>query len=243
MSWNKDYVRQKYEHHENGADYILYPCSNAKELWVFWGSMSPDRYDRYSWYWNDENWESEEIAYLFFKNDGCNYFLGTNSKPLLHTHKRILDRILSNYNLSYKNCYMIGGSMGGYAALRYGFWLDARGILVQNPQINLKSAQMHTHFNWERGMKEAGDNFCDLDLFVHRTQESNPHIYLEYALNPADLYAARDFMKEFYRRSNNGVLIANQVPIMEHTFNGLNKEIIKSTIDYFRNIPIINDYV
>ncbi|WHP04459.1 hypothetical protein QLH32_10295 [Acinetobacter corruptisaponis] len=79
MKWDRNYVREKYGISMLGIDGIFFPAKKAKRLLVFFSSMGKDRYDRYSWFWDEnENWE--ETSYLFLKDDSFHYFLGTDEK-------------------------------------------------------------------------------------------------------------------------------------------------------------------
>ena len=87
--WDRDYVREKYGYQMLGQHVIYYPSSTAKGLIVIFSSMGKDRFDRYSWFWSeDEEWH--DYAYLFIKDDSFKYFLGDDEKPLSQTFRKII---------------------------------------------------------------------------------------------------------------------------------------------------------
>lgn len=136
MKWDSKYVRGKYKVHMLGQHGIYFPCEKAKRLLVLFSSMGKDRYDRYSWFWQeDEHWA--ETAYLFLKDDSFNYFLGDDEKPLTQTFRKIILHHMVLANVKEEQVFTVGGSMGGYAAIYYASLMQLNGAIVSNPQLDM----------------------------------------------------------------------------------------------------------
>lgn len=234
MKWDRDYVREKYRVAMLGIEGVFFPATNPKRLLVFFSSMGKDRYDRYSWFWKeDENWE--ETCYLFIKDDSFHYFLGTDEKEMKNSIKKLINYYQSLSNIQPKNTYMIGGSMGGYAAIYFAFYTNARAAIVANPQITFKAAQMHQYQNWERHIREMGSQWVDLDILATRSLYK-PAIYLEYGNYPADRKGCECLISTLIEA--NCLLIIRKEEWVDHTINSLFKSTIENAISFFENEPL-----
>ncbi|MDM1021731.1 YqiA/YcfP family alpha/beta fold hydrolase [Acinetobacter sp. VNK23] len=234
MKWDRNYVREKYGISMLGIDGIFFPAKKAKRLLVFFSSMGKDRYDRYSWFWDeDENWE--ETSYLFLKDDSFHYFLGTDEKKMRDSVKKVINYYQNLMNIEPYYTYMLGVSMGGYAAIYFAFYTKARAAIVANPQVTFKAAQMHQYQNWERHIREMGTQWVDLDVLAVRS-EYKPAIYLEYGSYPADKKGAEYLIKALIE--SNCLLILRKEEWSGHTVNSLFKNTIEATILFFENEPL-----
>lgn len=192
--------------------------------------MAPDKFDRYSWFWNDEE-DWGDSAFLFIKDDDYHYYLGTDEKPLVPTFRKIIEQHLDISGLDSKSAYSVGGSMGGYAAIFYASLMGFGGAITVNPQIAYKCARQHSYDNWERRIRETGFQFYDLDDYIKKRPV--PNIYIEYGMYPADEMAAEMLIQAVY--SVNGRIIINKKNWATHTVDGLHKNTILNTIMYFEN--------
>lgn len=230
MGWDSAYVRQKYGSIFQGQHYVLYPAKNASRLCVLFSSMGPNRFDRYSWYWDDaENWQ--DTAYLFIKDDTFRYFLGDDSQPLAQTFRKLIMLAMEMHGLTNKQVFTVGGSMGGYAALYYASFLRLNGAIISNPQLDYASARAHQFENWERQIRSTGSQWQDLSEFIFRNEEI-PNIYIEYGLYRADWLAATKLI-EAVRGASESLLIARKVKWTGHTVNNLSKITIQTALEFF----------
>lgn len=232
--WDRDYVRNKYKVAMLGVEGVFFPANNPKRLNVFFSSMGKDRYDRYSWFWN-ENEVWEDTAYLFIKDDSFHYFLGTDEKPMKDSIRKVIEYYQNKCCIDSSKTFMIGGSMGGYSAIYYAFYLRARAAIVLNPQINYKSARMHQFQNWERAIRETGSQWYDLEDFVKK-YEIKPGIYIEYGNYPADRKACESLVFSLLEEKCH--VIVRKEEWNGHTVNALFKESIENAISYFEKEPI-----
>jgi pimeloyl-ACP methyl ester carboxylesterase len=236
MKWDREYVRNKYGVSYLGQEGIFFPAENCKRLLIFFSSMGEDRYDRYSWFWDDdENWK--ETSYLFIKDDSFKYFLGDDEKPLRHTFRKMIQQKIDFLNLDISQVYSVGSSMGGYAAIYYASFLGFGGAITLNPQVDYKSSRLHEYDNWERQIRSIGTQWYDLGDFL--VKRHIPNIYIEYGNYPADLRAVNSLVESISPLRSN--LILNKQDWAGHTVNGLFKETIISTVNYFEQINTIND--
>jgi hypothetical protein len=227
--WDREYVRKKYGIAMLGIEGCFFPAQNAKRLCVFFSSMGKDRYDRYSWYWKEnEIWE--DTAYLFIKDDSFHYFLGTDEKPMKDSVRKVVEHYQKISNTNASQTYMVGGSMGGYAAIYFAFYLRGKAAIVLNPQINYKSARMHQYKNWERAIREMGGQWYDLEDFVKKF-ETKPGVYIEYGNYPADKKACEALIFSLIEEQCH--LIVKKENWEGHTVNALIKTTIENAINYF----------
>lgn len=236
MKWEREYVRGKYGVSYLGQEGVFFPASNCKRLLVFFSSMGKDRYDRYSWYWNEsEQWEG--TAYLFIKDDSFRYFLGDDDKPLCHTFRKIIERHMNEMGLEHSQVFSVGASMGGYAAIYYASFLKLGGAITLNPQVDYKSARKHKYENWEKHIRAVGNQWYDLGDFI--IKGFIPNIYIEYGNYPADLNAVNSLISSIPPLRSK--LILNKQDWSGHTVNGLFKETIDSTVVYFESLNSIDE--
>ena len=235
MDWDRDYVREKYGFSMFGFDGIYYPSPNAKRLVVFFSSMGKDRFDRYSWFWEqDEVWNY--TAYLFLKDDSFHYFQGDDTKPLRESIKRIINHHMLLASVDNQSVYMVGNSMGGYAAIFFAFYLNAKAAIVSNPQVNFRSSQMHHFLNWERHIREVGTQWYDLDLFV-RKYISKPHVYIEFGNYMADKCAGKDLVQALMEEEC--LVVVRRTNWTGHTVDALLKSTIENAIHFFEMEPTL----
>jgi pimeloyl-ACP methyl ester carboxylesterase len=231
MKWNSKYVREKYGIHMLGQHGMYYPCSAAKRLIVVFSSMGKDRYDRYSWFWQeDEHWI--DSAYLFLKDDSFHYFLGTDERPLSQSFRKIILHHMSLAGVTEDQVFTIGGSMGGYAAIYYASLMQLNGAVVTNPQLDYASTRAHSYSNWERQIREIGSQWYDLGDFIFKWPHI-PNIYIEYGNYRADSIAAEKFISA--ARVGPSLVIVRKADWEDHTVDSLSKKTIESAIFFFEN--------
>ncbi|WP_315132117.1 hypothetical protein [Achromobacter marplatensis] len=232
MKWDSGYVRKKYAVNMLGQHGIFYPGQNTKRLVVGFSSMGKDRYDRYSWFWEDsEVWD--ETAYLFLKDDSFRYFLGNDDCPLSQTFRKIILHHMESCGVSASQVFCIGGSMGGYAAIYYAALLGLNGAIVANPQLDYASSRAHSFQNWERQIRETGAQWYDLGEFVLKW-EKIPNIYIEYGNYFADRFAAERFLRTL-SQAHNSLVISRKTDWSGHTVDCLSRKTIESAIYFFEN--------
>ncbi len=228
MKWDRDYVRGKYEFHILGQKGVFFPCDKAKRLIVFFSSMGKDRYDRYSWFWEEiEAWEN--TAYLFLKDDSFRYFLGDDKEPLEQTFRKIIQHHMDIAKVDYNQVFTVGGSMGGYAAIYYASFLGLNGAVVANPQVDYQSTRCHSFQNWERQIRSMGHQWYDLEQYI--CKKKIPKIYIEYGNYMADKRAAEKLIDVLGK--SDSLFIVRKTLWDEHTVDCLKKDTIESAISFF----------
>lgn len=231
MKWDSKYVREKYKVHMLGQHGIYFPCENAKRLLVFFSSMGRDRFDRYSWFWQeDERWT--ETAYLFLKDDSFNYFLGNDEKPLTQSFRKIILHHMALAGVKEDQVFTVGGSMGGYAAIYYASLMQLNGAIVSNPQLDYASTRAHSFSNWERQIRQVGSQWYDLGEFIFKWPRI-PNIYIEYGDYRADRLAAEKFIDAALEGPS--LVIARKADWEGHTVDSLSKTTVESAIAFFEN--------
>ncbi|NSX16887.1 hypothetical protein HTY52_22610 [Cupriavidus taiwanensis] len=231
MKWDSKYVREKYRVHMLGQHGIYFPCVSAKRLLVLFSSMGKDRFDRYSWFWcDDESWA--ETAYLFLKDDSFSYFLGNDEKPLTQSFRKIILHHMALAGVKEEQVFTVGGSMGGYAAIYYASLMQLNGAIVTNPQLDYASTRAHSFSNWERQIRQVGSQWYDLAEFIFKWPRI-PNIYIEYGNYRADRLAAEKFVDAAL--DGPGLVIARKADWDGHTVDSLSKTTIESTVTFFEN--------
>ena len=180
---------QEFIYKENGIDALIICGENPKKAVICFSSMNPGKYERWSWFYEKQKAGSEDL-YVILKDDEHRYYIGTDKIAMHVRHHKFISNLLSKHQLTNNDLYMVGSSMGGYAAIYFGFWMNAAGIISMNPQIDFQSTRRHTLQNWERKISEVGSNWVDLNDFVYR-HPAKPHIYIEHGDYPADVSAVQ----------------------------------------------------
>jgi len=239
-TWDRDYVRDKYEKNINGIDIIYYPSQTPKRIVFNFSSMGKDRYDRYSRYWDPSEEWLDDTVYIFFKDDSYSYYLGNKDTPKAGSYCALIKSFINMNSLNKEQAFTVGGSMGGYGALYYAIVLELNGAIVYSPQTCFKATLAHQYRNWEKHILTMNGTFTDLDMLIHRGGKI-PNIYIEYGKYPADLIAVNTLFDEL-KKYNNFLLIKRKANWEEHTVDTvLSKETVDNTIWYFENNGFIFD--
>lgn len=188
---NFDKLKIKFD----GIDGIMIGGTNPSRCIIAFSSMNKGKFERWSWF-QELHDEGNQDLYIILKDDSQHYYLGTDDHPTSMKHYRFFQQILETYNLNMNNVFMLGSSMGGYAALYYGFWLGAKGIVAVNPQTTYAASRMHSLQLWERMIRETGHAWVDLDQFIYRFPHK-PFVYLEQSDYAADVAAAQKITSAF----------------------------------------------
>jgi hypothetical protein len=170
------------------VDAIVFCGAKPKRAYICFSSMNPGKYERWSWFYEMHSSGCEDL-FIVLKDDNQHYYLGDENSATLLKHHSFLQSELEKRSISPQNTITVGSSMGGYAALYYGFWLGVRGVISVNPQIDYHSARKHNLPLWERKIREMGSRWIDLDQFICRFDNA-PHIFIEHGNYPADVSAA-----------------------------------------------------
>ncbi|MGE8066724.1 hypothetical protein [Pseudomonas sp. NPDC089569] len=225
-----DSTFQQFTYKANGIDALVMCGKQPKRAVISFTSMNPGKYERWSWFYNKHK-EGCDNLYIIFRDNDHRYYIGSDTAPMQARYYKFISEHLQRYNISNKNTYFIGSSMGGYAALYFGFWLDVGGVIVTNPQIDYQSSRRHSLQNWERQIREAGTNWVDLNDFIYRFQ-SKPNLYIEHGDYPADaaaakkLFSALDDLKLTYTRCYVGG---------DHSSTNMNARSMFKIIDFWEN--------
>lgn len=183
----------KFKIHFDGIDGIMFKGENPKKCIISFSSMNKGKFERWSWFQKLQNNGNQDL-YIILKDDDHHYYLGTENHPKNIKHYKFFQWLLEEHNIQPSDTFMLGSSMGGYAALYYGFWLGVRGIISVNPQTTYAASRMHSLQLWERMIRETGSIWVDLDQFVCRFK-CKPAVYLEHGDYPADAAAASTLVK------------------------------------------------
>jgi len=182
----------QYEVQKNGVEALVMSGANPKRAVISFSSMNPGKYERWSWFYERHS-EGCEDLYIIFKDDSQHYYLGDSTSSMYIRHIKFINEQLESRGLKAADSYMVGSSMGGYAALYFGFTLGVAGVVSINPQIDYASTRRHSLQNWERQIREIGDTWVDLNDFIYRF-EVKPKIHIEHGDYPADVAAVTKFI-------------------------------------------------
>lgn len=219
---------QELIHKENGIDALIICGENPKKAVICFSSMNPGKYERWSWFYEKHKAGSDDL-YVILKDDDHRYYIGNDLVSMHVRHRKFITELLTKHKLSSDQLYMVGSSMGGYAAIYFGFLLNAAGIVSINPQIDYQSSRRHTLQNWERKIREIGSNWVDLNDFIYRFKHK-PKVHIEHGDYPADVSAAEKFvaslseMKISYTREFTGG---------DHSATTINRHRLFDIIDFW----------
>ncbi len=231
QEWSGEFTRSHYFWVLNDCELIYYPARKPKQLIVSFSSMGKDRFDRYSKNWDPSQQWQDESAYLFFKDDSYQYYLGNDDNPKTDNYLRIIRQFLILNELHERQLFCVGGSMGGYAALYYGLLLSAGGIIVAAPQTTLRAMNAHKFRNWIKHATSTESQWRDLDLLVHSVDRLPP-LYIEYGQYQADVIAADALLDEYKKKP--ALIVVRKASWQGHTVDTiLSTSVISAAVYYF----------
>lgn len=235
MPFDRDYIFKKYESIHKDKPYLFFPALKAKKLLIlFSGNGSHKTYNRYSWYWDEkELWDSQDTAYLFITDPDNTWYCGNEGDEDPSIYAEIINMKIKDLGIPRDSVYTIGGSMGGYAAVRYAIECELRGAISIHPQVNLSGVKKHHDREWEMKIKKAGTNFIALnDLVFHKNKL--PLLYIENGAYESDLVQVNDLLEEY--RKKECLVIHRKTNSLEHKTNNPSKESIDSLIHFWENL-------
>lgn len=177
----------------DGIDGIIIKGENPKKCIISFSSMNKGKFERWSWFQELKNGGSQDL-YIILKDDTQHYYLGEENHPKNIKHYKFFQWVFEEFNIPPSETFTLGSSMGGYAALYYGFWLGVKGIISINPQTTYAASRMHSLQLWERMIRETGNLWVDLDQFIFRFKHK-PVVFLEQSDYPADVAAANSLIR------------------------------------------------
>lgn len=208
---NKEFFIQSNEFEKFGLKFLFFKGAKPNKIFVSFGSMGGgDKYSRWSWFWNNNNY-SDSYLFLLDKND--TYFLGKSGNSLVESYMDAINWALDQSNLTPNQMVMIGNSMGGYAALYYGLKLNAKYVFVGNPQVSRKSAISGSK-TWLKCMNQA-ENFVDISE-VYQQSNKITQVLVEVGSHSADILAAKELYNIFDDKRN---IIINMHAQYPHLFD------------------------
>ncbi len=227
MPFDKEYVLKNYEKVTDGIEYLYYPSEKPKNIMVFFSGYSERKtYNRYSWYWDEkEAWDTDTI-YLFVRDPENYWYSECRFLPKLRS---ALERCVTEVGLSFDDCIFIGGSMGGYGALRYGIELNVGGVVAIHPQLELDATKLHHDVTWFNNISHVSDSFVDISTIVNG---SLPKVYLEFGDYEADKIAANRLIKSY--DASNGILIVSKHNSSDHVTASPSRSALEAICTFFK---------
>lgn len=221
-------VVEKYGRRFESGPGVLYPPTEPSELVIHFTCMHTGRFDRLSWFWNDEErWH--RTAHLFLNDDDLLYYLGSDDSPKRDAIRRVIHSILKELGLSPDRAVATGTSMGGYAAIFHTIYSELAGAIVGNPQVDRKSASKHKLYNWERQIAATGRQWIDLEDFIHKARHRHA-FYVIHGDYPADVAAVSKFMADAHHQGH--LMVLERRTDGEHSVPTIRREDIVSGLDF-----------
>ncbi|MBM0417057.1 alpha/beta hydrolase [Aeromonas veronii] len=236
MPFDRDYVLKKYEYDFEGIQYLVYPSRNTEKLVVLLSGYSERKtYNRYSWFWDEaEKWEGN-TTYLFLNDIENTWYCG-HGDDKAERYKKIILRISSQYNISNKQIFVVGGSMGGYGAFRLGLDLDVGGVISINPQTSHEAVSLHNDPSWLESINKCGDKFISVPDLINKSLPAK--IYLECGNYCSDVFDLESISRCVSKKG--GVFILNHHSSEKHVTLSPNKIQLETIISIFSEDVISN---
>lgn len=237
MPFDRDYIIKNYERNYYGIEYLVYPSTKPKRLVILLSGYSERKtYNRYSWYWDEnELWDSDSV-YLFMNDTENTWYCG-HGKDKLSLYKEIIKKIQNEFDLSPYKSFIIGGSMGGYGALRIGFEMNLGGIMSINPQTSKAAAKLHNDTSWYNCIEKCGDKFISASDIINKNKCTK--FYFECGTYPADICDLDEIILSAAK--NNNLLILNPHRSKKHVTISPSKEQVDKIIGVFESSAISID--
>jgi hypothetical protein len=221
-----EYIKNKYEHTMCQKQYLFFPATKPVYLFIIFTSAVKNKYEMWSWFWNDaEIWS--DTAYLFLKDDDICWYLGNDKVSFVESYSHIINYHIALTGVAQNNVFTIGGSMGGYAAIFYATILGLGGAIAYNPQINKSSNSKKIRF----ALENTGNKWINLDelLALH---EKVPAISLLYGAYSKDFAAACDLLHVL--KDKKTLVIFRHVDLKGHKGLNITKKYIEGDLNFFK---------
>lgn len=242
MPFSKENILKRYQKKYKNKMYLFYPGKKVKRLIILMtGYIDYVSYNRFSWYWDEEEKWERDTAYLFLCDVSKHWYVGMEGEQDKEIYKEIIEGKLMELNLSSKDAYIIGASMGGYASLLFGIECGLGGIISVHPQLSKKSAYRYHKSDWILKINECGINFIEVDDLIAKT-DNIPPLYLEIGRNPADQCGLKGVLEVLNNKKC--FLLLNRTQTCEHDTKSpdrLKIEKLISVFDYINKSSEIND--
>lgn len=212
----------------DGQKYLVLPSLEpATRFIVCFSSMGNKGYSRIKWF--QDRQESKDIGFIFLFDELNQYYQG---EARIELFKKIIFRTISEFSVSPKNCYCVGNSMGGTAAIYFATLLQLGGAIVSNPQTDVYTATTHSSPSWVDCMLKSG-SFVSIEQLVCKVRKL-PKLYIEYSSLLPDFLAAQKTLRIWTERG--AVVVAVHNRHIGHESNTPQKHVILATIDYFQDL-------
>lgn len=191
-------IINKFAYKFGNLDCLVFESPRPTKIVISFTGMNAGKYDRWSWYydWHNTSAASEQTVYVVFRDEEHLFYL---NRPGIEYQTEVLNFINSlmlKHSLANNALITVGSSMGGYAALYYGFLLEAGLSIASVPLVDIDSAALHQYTLWTRKMKEVGDAWMDLDKFLVDFRNA-PDVFLIHGQYPADIASSDKLVKVF----------------------------------------------
>jgi len=176
------------------VDSLVFEPTKVEKILVSFTGMQLGHFNKWSWYYH-EHQKDTSILFIVLRDDEHLYFLDRPKKTYVDDHLEFINQKIEQYGLTSKDVYTTGASMGGYAAVYYGFLLDAKVTIASVPTVDYKSAELIKPWTlWTRQMNSVGEHWVDLHDFI-LTQKSTTDVYIIHGQFNADVSAADNLIK------------------------------------------------
>lgn len=192
------------------VDAVVFEPSTVSKIVVNFTGMNPHKFDRWSWYY-ERYMKGDDTLYICLKDEDHLFYLGREHCPdFVEQHVSFIKKYVDKHRLSFSDVYMVGSSMGGYAAIYYAYRTTSKAAIVSNPLVNRAAASLHKFTLWTRKIDEIGGTFVRLHDYVCRKKST--FVYMESGEYQADRVAALDLSLAFVRTGNSfcHVLTSNE---------------------------------
>lgn len=238
MPFSREYVLRHYEQQHRGKPYVLFPADPEKVkrlVVVFSGHAGRKTYNRYSWYWDETECWSGDTARLFLCDERSHWYAGEAGQDDVEIWKELIVSTMKSLGLSASQVVTLGGSMGGYGAIRYAVELNLRAAIAVNAQLDFRAALRYKEDSWERLIRECGPNFRDIVDLVHR-HGHRPILYLEHGQAACDLSGLTDVLQAV--RDHGGMVIERSVASKDHQSDNPTRRQIEVLIDFVERFEL-----
>lgn len=233
MPFEREFILKHYEQKHDDIEYLFYPSKAATKLVVFFsGYSSRKTYNRYSWYWDEKQEWDNDTAYLFLNDVTNSWYCGVEGLQRTYSYQNLILDKLRSLNLCEKNAYFIGGSMGGYGAIRLGFKLDVGGIIAINPQTSIEAVKLHNDKAWSENITKCGSQFIPVYKCIELAEGSTP-LYFECGKYVSDHYDVGRITSELSKKR--ATFFFNLHDSQKHVTASPTKKKIESLINLFED--------
>lgn len=246
--------------------YVFVPRPNTKKVIVHFSAFFGDWGDRkeykdiYQGYFHrlkmlgpEEEYSSLFLCDQYGATKNGTYYLGEKGDLFVEKAiSKIIESVFYINSFSFKNCVMLGSSMGATAALKFGLMYNVKGIIAISPHIDLdicakmQGREVHVNFVCPDANAYNEENFYITRKIRNLVSKSNlkkelPILFLHSSVDDLGVYSEQVLPLYQAWKNEGGRVFLDTRKEGGHTSDYAHKQVILQVLDdifYENNVNV-----